>query len=369
MNLNDSTQSPLAIFDTAEYTFQTDFIPYQVKNEEEYHYAKKFLKAYSRHVGTFNSYRREVERLLHWCWLIKHKPIKELTADDIYSYIHFCQSPPDHWVGFTKARRYLREGFKRVQNPIWRPFAIQLTRDEFKNIEQHKNKQFKLSDDSLKELIAILSTFYNFLLQKKYVKKNPMILLRYRFSLLPKTKNETVSRKNKVLNSKEIEKIIIHTKRLLSSNQFTIERAYFVLSMIYHLKVSVTELTVKQKVMPKMNHFIEDERGDWFFYTNNNRKLPVNQKALNALIRWRCYLGLSDLPDQSKQDDVPLIPKQRGFGAVATSTHIKRIIQESIDQTVDHLKESNQSQEAKLLESCTIKSVISGLHQHRNLII
>ncbi|MCF6776500.1 hypothetical protein L3V83_07930 [Thiotrichales bacterium 19X7-9] len=368
MKLNNSVESPLALFDTVEHTFQNNFVPSQVHNEEEYLYAKRFLKLYSKHMGTYNSYRREIERLLHWCWLIKHKSIKELTADDLYNYIQFCKSPPESWVGLTKARRYLREGFKRVQNPAWRPFAIQLTREEFKNIHKYKNKQFKLSNDSLKELIAILSTFYNFLLHKKYVKKNPMILLRYRFSLTPKVNIQT-EKKNTTLSPKEVETIIIHTKKMLHSNQFTIERAYFVLSMIYHLKVSISELTVKQKTMPMMNHFSQDDSANWFFNTNNNRKLPVNKKALNALVRWRRYLGLADLPNHAKIDNVPLIPKQRGFGAVATTTHIKRIIQESIDETVGYLKENSQSEEAKILENSSIKSVVSGLHQHNDLII
>jgi hypothetical protein len=42
-----------------------------------------FLKNYIGSVGTFNSYRRETERLLQWSWLIAKKSIKQLRCEDI----------------------------------------------------------------------------------------------------------------------------------------------------------------------------------------------------------------------------------------------------------------------------------------------
>ena len=43
-------------------------------------FAIEFLKSYTNSKDTLQSYRREVERLLHWSWLVCKKPLKELIA-------------------------------------------------------------------------------------------------------------------------------------------------------------------------------------------------------------------------------------------------------------------------------------------------
>ncbi len=41
---------------------------------QDFYHSLNFLKSYAGSQGTFNSYRREAERLLQWCWHIK-KPL------------------------------------------------------------------------------------------------------------------------------------------------------------------------------------------------------------------------------------------------------------------------------------------------------
>lgn len=55
--------------------------------------ALAFLKAYAGSQGTFNSYRREVERLIHWSALIANKKLSELNRADVEDYFKFCQNP------------------------------------------------------------------------------------------------------------------------------------------------------------------------------------------------------------------------------------------------------------------------------------
>src|SRR5580704_4002415 len=59
--------------------------------------ALEFLNQYNANKATFESYRREIERLLQWTWLIKKKSILELKRQDIQEYIEFCLDPPISW--------------------------------------------------------------------------------------------------------------------------------------------------------------------------------------------------------------------------------------------------------------------------------
>ena len=39
--------------------------------QKDFYHCLNFLKSYTGSLGTFNSYRRETERLLQWCWHVK----------------------------------------------------------------------------------------------------------------------------------------------------------------------------------------------------------------------------------------------------------------------------------------------------------
>ncbi len=69
--------------------------------------------SYTGSQGTFNSYRREVERLLQYTWLIVDKGLSELSRDDIGAFIRFCQKPPKAWIGLKKATKFIEKAGKR----------------------------------------------------------------------------------------------------------------------------------------------------------------------------------------------------------------------------------------------------------------
>ena len=82
---------PMALYDSVEY-FQKTII----KNNNylgfcllDYQETLSFLDAYKGRKGTFNAYRRETERLLHWTWIFLKKKLPDLKRDDIESYIKF----------------------------------------------------------------------------------------------------------------------------------------------------------------------------------------------------------------------------------------------------------------------------------------
>jgi len=77
----------------------------------------KFLRLYDGNESTFINYRKEVERLLHWSWLIAKKSIIKLRREDIENYIKFCQKPLKSWIGLKTVSRFINKDGKRVANP------------------------------------------------------------------------------------------------------------------------------------------------------------------------------------------------------------------------------------------------------------
>ena len=132
-----------------------------------YQKALSFLKAYRGSRGTFDSYRREIERFLQWSWTIANKTIKELKRGDIESFIDFCQEPPKSWIGLKKTTRFIEKEGRRIQNPKWRPFIATISKVSRRKGETPNVKDFEFSEGAVKETFAILSSFYNYLLQEE----------------------------------------------------------------------------------------------------------------------------------------------------------------------------------------------------------
>jgi hypothetical protein len=92
----------------------------------------EFLKQYNGNQATFDAYRREVERLLQWSWLVAKKSILELARQDIQEYIEFCLNPPIAWMGTTRVSRFVERGGIRQANPRWRPFVATVSKQDYK---------------------------------------------------------------------------------------------------------------------------------------------------------------------------------------------------------------------------------------------
>lgn len=76
-------------------------------NKSDYLIAVDFLKQYKNNKATFESYRREIERLLQWSWLLEKKSILELKRQDIENYISFCLNPVKSWIGTKRVARFI----------------------------------------------------------------------------------------------------------------------------------------------------------------------------------------------------------------------------------------------------------------------
>ena len=348
-------KSPLPIFDSLEFIDKT-----QLKscvsdndNKDDYQKAFEFLKSYKGSQGTFNAYRREVERLLHWCALIAKKPLKELRRQDMEDFIHFCQKPPKSWIGVNKVPRFIDKEGERLPNPDWRPFIVTLSKSAHRQGEKPDLKNFELSQSSLKDTFAILGSFYSYLLQEEYVYMNPVALIRQKSKFIRKTQGQPKIRR---LSERQWQYVIKTAEEMAATHPEMHERTLFIMSALYSMYLRISELAASKRWNPLMNHFYRDSEESWWFTTvgkgNKQRQIAVSDSMLEALKRWRQYLGLSILP--SLADKSPLLPKMKGQGPISSTNYIRKIVQSCFDQAIHKLNQDSFNEEAESLAEATV---------------
>jgi integrase len=105
-----------------------------------------------------------------------------------------------------------------------------------------------------------------------------------------------------------------------------------------------------------MRHFYQDSQAHWWFKIvgkgNKLREIAVSDDMLKALKRYREYLNLSSRP--SLNDKTPLLAKEKGKGGMTSSRHIRRLIQQCFDVSIEKLRDTGQTADADALEFATV---------------
>lgn len=337
-------KQPIAIFDQAAFMHAHHASNHLTDaQKQDYAFSVEFLKSYAGRLGTFNSYRREVERFLQWCWLIQNKTLKDLKRHDLEHYIKFCQNPPHEWVGNFKVPRFIvdAEGI-RVPNGAWRPFVF----------SPDKNR-VQLSQGAIQEIFAILSTYFNYLIADEYIDMNPVALMRQKSKFIQKNQQSAPIRRLSLL---QWETVLGVVEQLAEKHPEKHERTRFILHSMYGMYLRISELCASERFIPTMNDFNKDHYGNWWFTTvgkgNKKRQIAVSEMVLDALKRWRIFLGLPPLPSPGENEY--LIPKIKGFGPISDTITIRRLIQKCFDLAAQKLKHDGELEEAQHLEAATV---------------
>lgn len=352
---NAKRHAPTALFDAMEYLDDHPKPKGLSKSQtNDFNMALSFIGCYTGSQGTFNSYRREVERLLHYTWLIEELTLKKIKREHIENHIKFCKDPPKAWISDKKkATRFINEQGQRVPNKEWRPFVATVSKADFKNGKEPTKDNYEMSQGAVKELIAILSSFFNFMLQEEYVFMNPVALIRQKSKYYQTRQGKPKIRR---LSEKQWQTVINSAESMAAANPRVHERTLFIMSALYLMYLRISELATSDRWQPTMNDFERDHDGLWWFTTvgkgNKERQIAVSDSMLRALKRWRKHLGLSVLPTPS--DDSSLIPRVRGKGATSNTTHIRSIVQECFDEAIKKLRSDDDNLEADLLMEATV---------------
>lgn len=355
MESKKQTPTPLPLFDALDYLDESpsDTSCYAQFYPDDMTQALAFLKCYRGSKGTFNSYRREVERLLQWSWLIAKKSIKTLKRTDIENFIEFCQRPPASWIGVKKAPRFVTKDALRIPNVAWRPFVVTVSKAAHKKGIRPNVNDFELSQGAVRESFAILGSFYNYLLQEEYVPMNPVALIRQKSKYIRKQQGHSKIRR---LTERQWQYVINTARKMADANADLHERTLFIMSALYLMYLRISELAANERWKPCMNDFERDADENWWFTTvgkgNKERQIAVSDSMLAALKRWRQHLDLSSLP--SPADGSPLLPKVRGRGAISSTHYLRDIVQSCFDQAVEQLKVDGYVDDAESLIEATV---------------
>lgn len=324
-----------------------------LKFQSDFNYTLNFLKSYTGSLGTFNSYRREVERLLQWTWLVNESTLNELKRNDIEQYINFCQNPPKSWISTNKVPRFIEKEGKRIPNEAWRPFVVTISKTAKKQGQTANIEQFNLSQGTTQELFAILSTFFNFLIAEEYIVSNPIALIRQKSKFIRKMQHTAPIRRLSLI---QWEAVMNAADSLAEDSPEKHERTRFMLSLLFGMYLRISELAASNRWVPSMNHFAKDSNGHWWFTTigkgNKERQVAVSDAMLESLTRWRLFLGLTPLP--SPGDNSYLIPKIRGNGPMSDTAPIRRIVQHCFDLAEEQLRIKGLNEEADNLSAATV---------------
>ena len=345
----------LPLFDSMDHLHKNaeNAILPEKRFQHDFDHALNFIKSYNGSLGTFNSYRREAERLLQWCWQIKHMTLPELKRDDIEQFVRFCQSPPLSWIGLKKTPRFIEKEGIRLPNPSWRPFVVTVTKSARKRGDTTSISQFSLSQGTVQEIFAILSTLFNFLIAEEYLLSNPVALIRQKSKFVRKRQQNAPVRRLSLI---QWEAVLNASESLARDNPEQHERTRFILSILYGMYLRISELAASERWIPTMNDFAKDSNGYWWFTTvgkgNKERQIAVSEAMLDSLIRWRLFLGLTPLP--SPADNSPLIPKLRGTGPMSDTSPLRRLVQICFDEASVQLRRSNHINEADNLSAATV---------------
>jgi len=320
---------------------------------DDFIFIENFLKAYSDNKTTFNAYRRELERLLQWCVHKQQKHILDLNRADIEAFIKFCQKPPKSWVGFNQVPRFISKDGERIPNPDWRPFVIKLKKSASNKNNLPDKSQYTLSQGAIQALFAILSSFYNFLIQEGHTQINPILHIRQKSKFIRKRQGIRPIRR---LSELQWDYVIQAATQMADEKPEQHERTLFIMSTLYGMYLRISELCTNEQWMPQMGHFYRDPHDNWWFKTvgkgNKERDITVSFSMLNALKRYRKFLGLTPLP--SPGETTPLIPKLIGKGGVSDTRHIRHIVQMCFDKGSMSLAKDKHTEEAEQLKSATV---------------
>jgi site-specific recombinase XerD len=355
--------TPIPLFDTllyldSSYESQLLIIKSQVFPNlqdaiTDYQFAKKFLYTYRGSEETFKSYRREIERLLQWTWYIQHKTLKELRRTDIETFLEFCQDPPKNWIGIKNVARFIEHEGRRIANIHWRPYVATISKKAHRDGDSPDAKLYTLSQNALQAIFSILSSFFNFLEQEEYTFGNPVAQIRQKSKFFRKHHGKKAIRR---LSELQWSYIIETAEIMANENSLLHERTLFMMNALFAMYLRISELAASKRWTPQMGHFYRDQDNNWWFKTlgkgNKERDISVSNAMLAALKRYRISLGLSSLP--SPGETIPLIAKKMGKGPINGTRHIRKIVQDCFDRTIQRLQNDGFKEDAEALMAVTV---------------
>ena len=316
-------------------------------------YALKFLYSYNGSSATFNSYRREIERILQWSWRIEQVSVLSLKREHIEDFIKFCFNPPKAWIGTKNVARFKTKNGQRSSNDDWRPFVVSVSKLEASKGAEANVDKFCPSQSSIKATFTALSSFYEYLIQESLIEANPVALIKQKSKFIRKDQMKPIVRR---ISTLQWDYVIETAELMAKESPEEHERTLFIMNCLFAMYLRISELVEDERSTPVMGDFRKDHDKNWWFDVtgkgNKNRSITVCDDMIKALKRYRRFLGLSVFPVIGEM--TPLISKIKGTGSVTSTRQIRSIVQLCFDTTYNRMKKDGLEEDAFELQTATV---------------
>jgi site-specific recombinase XerD len=234
---------------------------------------------------TFDSYRKEAERLLLWSLVQLGKPLSSLTHEDCLRYQRFVADPQPAatWIanaGAGGGRKHARGDAR------WRPF------------------HGPLSPASLRQAMVILNVLFSWLVQAGYLAGNPLALSRQRTrKIAPR-----ITRYLEPGLWQEVKDFIASMPQETARDRAHYHRVRWLFTLLYLGGLRIAE--VGGNTMGQF--FVRRDRDGtmrWWLTVHGKgdreRLVPATRELMTELSRYRQFLGMTALP--SPNETTPLV--------------------------------------------------------------
>lgn len=273
---------------------------------------KSWLARYLDTKTTFDSYRKEAERLLLWSVIELGKPLSSLSHEDFLTYQRFLANPlpAERWI--MTQRKVARD------DPKWRPFAG------------------PLSPTSQRQAIVILNGMFSWLVNAGYLAGNPLSLSRQR-------QRKAKPRITRFLEDdlwNEVKITIESIPRETNREREHYQRVRWLFSLLYITGLRVSEVT--QNTMGGFfNRKDKSSESRWWLEItgkgDKTRIVPATNELMLELGRYRREMGLSLNPIEG--EIVPLLLPIGGKQRAMTRSAIHLILKQIFNITAKRLQE------------------------------
>lgn len=330
-------------------------------------HASDWLFEQKHNENNYKAYRSELTTFLHWCFdVVSMSPI-EVTRKDMSHYVDYCQAPPRALIGYFNVPQFKFDKMhdERVPNPQWRPFVGK------KRLGQIQ--PYALSDNALKTKMAILSSFYSYLTSEEYCERNPaQIWLNHsRFAANRQYQRQSHEDENSLAFTELQWSYIMATVTGLAEEFPELhQRSLFLITLIYCCYLRVSDVSARAGYSPVMNQFKRNQQtGIWSFHIplskgGKRRSVAISKALLDALIKYRQFLGLTDYPGPNENHPLFVRHKAAGRGrdvgilnANLGIRHVRDEIQKIINLAAERIEIDGFTQDAAQMRKLTAHNI------------
>ena len=317
--------------------------------------------------NNFKSYRSELTTFLHWCFDVEQTSPIYLTRRGINDYVQYCLAPPKSLIAYRNVAQFVlnKDWGDRQPNPLWRPFLGKK--------QDGIELPYRVMDATLKTKIAILSSFYSYLINEEVIERNPAVMwMRHsRFGSQPAVvAGLDEAEEVRVFSDLQWSYVMSTARELAEADPERQARSLFLVSLMYGCYLRISEVAARPGFSPVMSQFRRDSHtGIWSFHIpiskgGKKRSVAVSRELLDALKNYRESLNLSPLP--SPNDATPLFIRHKAAGrgrdqgllnANLGVRQLRDLLNEVISQAANQAALDGFEHDAEEMRSLTVHSI------------